>query len=180
MTPNTREKADQLDDATVFVRIIQARTHKYTRRGEYRLSFNPNLPEPRDYSTCQGVCQKFYLLLSVRLCVLYGYENKQKLLPYTTLIRWLLQLGMSVSTARYRPGSLNIVQGHVRFVAEKVAVENLSLILPQFRPCQYHSTDVASSSSMCCSYQKEKGSKPGNLRKIKDLGRKYFTLQRFS
>jgi hypothetical protein len=29
--------------------------------------------------------QKFYMVLTLRLCVLYGSENKQRLLPYTTL-----------------------------------------------------------------------------------------------
>jgi hypothetical protein len=29
--------------------------------------------------------QKFYVVLILRLCVLYGYQNEQELLPYTAL-----------------------------------------------------------------------------------------------
>jgi hypothetical protein len=32
--------------------------------------------------------QKFYVLLTLRVCVLYGSQNKQRLLPYTALGDW--------------------------------------------------------------------------------------------
>ena len=32
--------------------------------------------------------QKFYVMLTLRLCVLYGSQNKQRLLPYTSLADW--------------------------------------------------------------------------------------------
>jgi len=28
------------------------------------------------------------MVLTLRLCALYGYQNKQRLLPYTTLADW--------------------------------------------------------------------------------------------
>jgi hypothetical protein len=31
---------------------------------------------------------KFYMVLTLRLCVLYGSHNKQRLSPYTTLADW--------------------------------------------------------------------------------------------
>jgi hypothetical protein len=34
--------------------------------------------------------QKFYVVLLLSLCVLYGYQNKQLLLPCTTLTGWFL------------------------------------------------------------------------------------------
>jgi hypothetical protein len=38
---------------------------------------------------------------TLRLCVLYGSQNKQQLLPYKTLRDWLLQPKWRVFTARY-------------------------------------------------------------------------------
>jgi hypothetical protein len=34
--------------------------------------------------------QKFYVVPTLRLCVLYGSQNKQQLLPYKTLRDWFL------------------------------------------------------------------------------------------
>jgi hypothetical protein len=34
--------------------------------------------------------KKFYVLPTLRLCVLYGSQNKQQLLPYKTLRDWFL------------------------------------------------------------------------------------------
>jgi hypothetical protein len=34
--------------------------------------------------------QKFYMLLTMYVCVLYGSQNKQQLLPYKTLRDWFL------------------------------------------------------------------------------------------
>jgi hypothetical protein len=34
--------------------------------------------------------KKFYVVPTLRLCVLYGSQNKQQLLPYKTFIDWLL------------------------------------------------------------------------------------------
>jgi hypothetical protein len=34
--------------------------------------------------------KKFYVVPTLRLCVLYGSQNKQKLLPYKTLRDWFL------------------------------------------------------------------------------------------
>ena len=38
---------------------------------------------------------------TVYLCVLCGFENKQRLFPYTALADWFLQPRWSVFTARY-------------------------------------------------------------------------------
>jgi hypothetical protein len=32
--------------------------------------------------------KKFYMILILRLCVLYGSQNKQRLLPYASLTQW--------------------------------------------------------------------------------------------
>jgi hypothetical protein len=34
--------------------------------------------------------KKFYVVPTLRLCVLYGSQNKQKLLPYKTFRDWFL------------------------------------------------------------------------------------------
>jgi hypothetical protein len=45
--------------------------------------------KPRDYFTYHQVnTPKFYLVLTLRLFVLYGSQNRQRLLPYTTLAVW--------------------------------------------------------------------------------------------
>jgi hypothetical protein len=55
----------------------------------------------------------------------------------------------------------------VKFVVDKVASPNNSGF-----PCQYHSTNAPYSfSSTCCSYQKDKWAKPGNLPEISDLSK---------
>ena len=41
------------------------------------------------------------MLITLHLCVLYGSQNKQKLLPYTALNDWFLQPNWRVFTARY-------------------------------------------------------------------------------
>jgi hypothetical protein len=33
--------------------------------------------------------KKFYMVLTLRLCVLYGSQYRQRLLPYTSLAYWL-------------------------------------------------------------------------------------------
>ena len=45
---------------------------------------------PLDYFTHHQVfnTQKFYMVLTLLLCVLYGSQNKQQLLSYTTLADW--------------------------------------------------------------------------------------------
>jgi hypothetical protein len=61
---------------------------------------------------------------------------------------------------------------HVRFVVDKAPGH---VFLPVLRiPCQYHSADApysSSSTSTCCSYQKDKRAKPGDLRKNKVLSK---------
>ena len=50
-----------------------------------------NLLKPRNYftyCTTRFNIKKLYVILPLRLCVLYGSENKQRLLPYTTLAVW--------------------------------------------------------------------------------------------
>jgi hypothetical protein len=34
--------------------------------------------------------KKFCMLITLHLCVLYGSQNKQQLLPYTALTDWFL------------------------------------------------------------------------------------------
>jgi hypothetical protein len=50
---------------------------------------------------------------TLRLCVLYGSQNKQQLLPYKTLRHWFLQPKWRMFTARY---ALNPYIKHTRFV----------------------------------------------------------------
>jgi hypothetical protein len=56
-----------------------------------RLGF-VNLLNPSGNFTYDQVfnIKKFYVVLTLRLCVLYGSQNKQKLLPYKTLRDWFL------------------------------------------------------------------------------------------
>jgi len=58
---------------------------------------------------------------------------------------------------------------HVGFVVDEIVLEQ-DFLPPNasVSPCQYHSTNAPwSSSSLCCSYQKDKRSYPGNLRKCR-------------
>jgi hypothetical protein len=45
--------------------------------------------------------QKFYMVPTLCLCVLYRSQNKQQLLPYKTLRDWFLYPMWRVFTARY-------------------------------------------------------------------------------
>jgi hypothetical protein len=76
------------------------------------------------------------------------------------------RLGRSVtSQSSLRPG-FDLRSVRVRFVVNKVALGHVFLLSASLFPCQYHSTIAPySSSSTCCSYQKDKRAKPGNLPK---------------
>ena len=52
---------------------------------------------------------------------------------------------------------------HMRFVVVEVTLRQVFLTVLWFFPCQYHATSSPYSSSVCCSYQKYKWEKPGNL-----------------
>jgi hypothetical protein len=52
-------------------------------------------------STAGFNIQKFYVVPTLRLCVLYGSQNKQPLLPYTTFTDWFVQPRRRVFTVRY-------------------------------------------------------------------------------
>jgi hypothetical protein len=67
------------------------------------------------------------------------------------------RLGRSVtSLSSPRPG-FDLRSVRVRFVVNKVALGHIFLLSASLFPCQYHSTIVPySSSSTCCSYQKDK------------------------
>jgi hypothetical protein len=58
--------------------------------------------------------KEFYVVPTLRLCVLYGSQNKQQLLPYNTLRDWFLWPKWRVFTARYAL-SLYIKQAHFVF-----------------------------------------------------------------
>jgi len=61
----------------------------------------------------------------------------------------------------FDPGPVLVI-----FVLYKVALVQFSLPEHRFFSCQYNSTDDPFwSPSMCCSYQKDKRVKPGNLPK---------------
>jgi len=51
----------------------------------------------------------------------------------------------------------------MRFVVDEMAVRQVFLTVLWFFSCQYHATISPYSLSMCCSYQKDKWEKPGNL-----------------
>jgi len=54
---------------------------------ENQISFVINLLKPRDYFTYTRFdTQNFYMVLTLRLCVLYGSQNKQRRLSYTALV----------------------------------------------------------------------------------------------
>jgi len=74
---------------------------------------------------------------------------------------------------------INYNSGPCEICSGQFGSGNLSLIVLRFPSCQYHSTNAASCTSMCCSYQKDKREKPGNLRKINELSRKQFNFQSF-
>jgi hypothetical protein len=46
--------------------------------------------------------KKSYVVPTLRLCVLYGFQNKQRLLPYTALTDWFFvtEVGRVYSAAR--------------------------------------------------------------------------------
>jgi hypothetical protein len=67
-----------------------------------------------------------------------------------------LLAGLSLQRAGFDPRPF-----HVRFVVNKVAGYSHSISV---FPCQYHSINASySSSSTCCSYQKDERAKPDNL-----------------
>jgi hypothetical protein len=45
---------------------------------------------------------KFYILVTERISVLYGSQNKQKLFPHTALTDWFLYWSKSVFTVQYK------------------------------------------------------------------------------
>jgi hypothetical protein len=53
------------------------------------------------------------MVLTLRLCVLYGSQNKQRILPYTALTYWSLYPRWRVFTARY---ALSPYIKQIRFV----------------------------------------------------------------
>jgi hypothetical protein len=66
--------------------------------------------------------KKFYVVPTLRLCVLYGSQNKLRLLFYTALRDWFLQPRCSVHCA-VRTGSLYIKQ--IRFLFKGLIVSNV-------------------------------------------------------
>ena len=57
------------------------------------------------------------MLLALQLCVLYGSQNKQQLLPYTALTDWFLYPKWRVFTVRY---ALSPCITQIRFVFKRV------------------------------------------------------------
>jgi hypothetical protein len=62
--------------------IIHITVHAYSSCG---LTFQSHA---NVLNTTRIITQKFYMVLTLRLCVLYGSHNKQRLLPYTALAEW--------------------------------------------------------------------------------------------
>jgi hypothetical protein len=82
------------------------------------------------------------------------------ILVKTVLWFWLSFVGLSLRGPWFDPTPI-----HVRFVV-KVALGQVFSPSTSIYPCQYHSTySLYSSISTCCSYQKDKRAKPGNLPK---------------
>jgi hypothetical protein len=54
-----------------------------------------------NFTNRQVNIKKFYVVPTLRLCVLYGSQNKPTLLPYKILSDWFLQPKWKVFTARY-------------------------------------------------------------------------------
>jgi hypothetical protein len=69
--------------------------------------------------------KKFHVVPTLRLCVLYGSQNKQQLLPYKTLRDWFLYPKWRVFTVRY---ALSPYIKQIRFVF-KGLVNQFVLIL---------------------------------------------------
>jgi hypothetical protein len=65
---------------------------------------------------------------TLRLCVLYGSQNKQQLLPYKTIRDWFLQPKWRVFTARY---ALSPYLKQTRFVFKGLMVRKPSIIRGQ-------------------------------------------------
>jgi hypothetical protein len=63
--------------------------------------------------------KKLYVVPTLRLCVLYGSQNKQQLVPYKTLTDWFLQPKWRVFTARY---ALSPYIKQIRFVFKGLMV----------------------------------------------------------
>jgi hypothetical protein len=76
------------------------------------LTFNINLLKPSGNFTRFNI-KKFYVVPTLLLCVLYGSQNKQQLLPYKTLTDRFLQPKRRVFTARY---ALSPYIKQIRFV----------------------------------------------------------------
>ena len=57
------------------------------------------------------------MLITLHLCVLYDYQNKQQHLPYTAITDWLLSPWWGVFTARY---ALSPYITQIRFVFKGV------------------------------------------------------------
>jgi hypothetical protein len=79
-----------------------------------------------------------------------------------TTVSWLRR---SVAGLSLRKLSFDVIPVRMRFLLVTVALEPLFSQSCCF-PCQYHSTNAPhSSSSTCCSYQRDKRANPGNLTK---------------
>jgi hypothetical protein len=151
--------------------------------------------------SCAVRNRSLYIILrsahTVYLCVLCGSENKQRLFRCTALTDWFLQPRRIMFTARYglygltfsvvgiSPRGLvfNPRQVSVRFEVHKVALWQISLpvflfSLSSIIPSKLHTHLHL----LAASYQKDKRSKPGNLRKAMFLqksgsvGKKFYCL----
>jgi len=71
--------------------------------------------------------QKFYVVITWNLCVLYGSRNKQQILPYKTLKDWFFKPRWRVLTARYTQ-SPYITQ--IRFVFNRLTTVKIAIMLP--------------------------------------------------
>jgi hypothetical protein len=88
--------------------------------------------------------QLFYIVITWNLCVLYGSQNKQQILPYVTLKDWFLWSRWRVFTARYAQ-SPYITQ--IRFVCKglkmDLAKSGFTLAVLSFT---FHPTNIVA----CC------------------------------
>ena len=115
------------------------------------------------------------------LCVLCGSQNKQPLFPYTTLTDWFFIIETECVYCAVRTGSLKTVMVNLCFgpvsnpsksvwIFHQKSVTRTgfssSIYVPSCQYIPFHSTETPHSfSSTCCSYQKNRWAKPGNLPK---------------
>jgi hypothetical protein len=85
----TDGRTDGHDEATRRTRLKIENSDVYHMKKI--LKYGVNLLKPSgNFTYYQVNIKKFYVVPTLHLCVLYGSQNKQQLLPYKTLRDWFL------------------------------------------------------------------------------------------